>query len=257
MVHRWHSQAVDLPRVLSEDGVRLHAFAKHRQARTSRIEPTGNGATIILGVGSTWTLAAAGVASRPHRVDNSDSGCCLELSLPPWFAAEVFPKDLISTVTNAGLVDALGTRGKALVEEVSNSADVEAAANTLIRFLCDPLVNKRRKTRPEIRWAWRRLTLDCGERSIKALAGDVGWSERHFTAKYSEAIGCSPMRTARLARFSAAYRAVAENRLSLAEVSTTAGYYDQSHMIRDFHEFAGMTPGDARLQEAEHTVAGD
>ena len=30
--------------------------------------------------------------------------------------------------------------------------------------------------------------------------------------------------------------------VSLAEVAATVGYFDQSHMVRDFNQFAGLGP---------------
>jgi AraC-like DNA-binding protein len=36
--------------------------------------------------------------------------------------------------------------------------------------------------------------------------------------------------------------------VKLIDVGLENGYYDQSHFIRSFHEFADMTPGEYRRQ---------
>jgi len=56
-----------------------------------------------------------------------------------------------------------------------------------------------------------------------------------------------PKVLARIVRFqSAAARLVAEPGLGTVAVSGDAGYFDQSHMIREFMAFAGSSPEDFR-----------
>ncbi|MEO1246219.1 MAG: AraC family transcriptional regulator [Pseudomonadota bacterium] len=174
--------------------------------------------------------------------------------MPPWLASEIFTQDVVSTSAFLSVSDELGPMGKSLVEEISNSSTVKLASEILIRFLCDRLKSKRHSTRREILWAWKRLSDTSCKTTIQALASDIGWSERHFSSKYSESIGCSPLRSAKLARFSLAYQALVDKQMPIAEVSALAGYYDQSHMYRDFREFAGLTPKKVRAQESQHLI---
>jgi AraC-like DNA-binding protein len=109
---------------------------------------------------------------------------------------------------------------------------------------------------PHLGRAWRRLAGTGGRLPVEALASELGWSRRHLAARFREELGLTPKTTARLLRFSRAYAAVTaatEPPLSAgvrpapapggwAEVAARCGYCDQSHLIRDFREFAGDSP---------------
>ena len=79
--------------------------------------------------------------------------------------------------------------------------------------------------------------------SIDRIASLSCLSVRQFERKCIERIGLSPKFYARLARFSKAYR-LRESRpgMSWTAVAHESGYYDQMHFIRDFRQFAGLTP---------------
>ena len=98
----------------------------------------------------------------------------------------------------------------------------------------------------EVRHVWRRLLTSGGRSRIGDLAAETGWSERHLTARFAAEIGARPKQAARLMRFHRASRAVAASaatgRGTLAGIAADAGYYDQSHLDRDFTEFAGCSP---------------
>ena len=66
-----------------------------------------------------------------------------------------------------------------------------------------------------------------------------------MTERFRRQLGITPKAYARLLRFGHASTLFMEAspRRSLADVATTAGYYDQSHLTRDFTALAGMTPG--------------
>ncbi|MEU4678178.1 AraC family transcriptional regulator [Micromonospora sp. NPDC023737] len=107
---------------------------------------------------------------------------------------------------------------------------------------------------PRVAWAWRRLDASGGRVGIGLLADEVGWSRRHLAARFRHEVGLSPKTTARLLRFQRAYAALTGPLLPVspapdlgpfdsgADVAARFGYYDQSHLIRDFREFAGDTP---------------
>lgn len=98
--------------------------------------------------------------------------------------------------------------------------------------------------RPEVAEAWRLLTRrpDLG---VDDVARAVGYSRRRLNQLVTAEVGHGPKTVQRLARFDRARRAVAEQRstgATLADVAARTGYYDQSHLVRDFREFAGLGP---------------
>ena len=74
---------------------------------------------------------------------------------------------------------------------------------------------------------------------------ETGWSRRHVTERFRRQLGVSPKAYARLLRFEHASALLNEKPRgrTLADVAMEAGYYDQSHLTRDFVALAGMTPG--------------
>jgi AraC-like DNA-binding protein len=79
----------------------------------------------------------------------------------------------------------------------------------------------------------------------RQIARQVGLSQRRLITVFKQDIGINPKLFGRVRRFQRALslirgRAV-ENWPALA---LECGYYDQSHMIRDFIEFSGFSPGE-------------
>jgi AraC-like DNA-binding protein len=92
---------------------------------------------------------------------------------------------------------------------------------------------------------------------VADLADEAGISQRHLLSLFRARVGLAPKRYARVRRFQRLLRELAtesgapENlalegeRLSepdWAEIAARFGYADQSHLVRDFHEFAAATP---------------
>lgn len=92
-----------------------------------------------------------------------------------------------------------------------------------------------------------RLVLEAAERlasaGVNIVATDLGVSERHLRRVFREAVGVSPKEFARLVRFNRALRAAHEDDgESWAGIAAAAGYYDQAHLIGEFHSISGVTP---------------
>jgi AraC-like DNA-binding protein len=118
-----------------------------------------------------------------------------------------------------------------------------------------------------IGFAWHRLVASDGRIALGALATELECSHRTLIARFQTCVGFPPKTVARLLRFNRAVRSL--DRLSRtranepagkpyieakqaddslvraiqwADLAADCGYFDQAHFIRDFREFAGMTP---------------
>ena len=79
--------------------------------------------------------------------------------------------------------------------------------------------------------------------NIDRIAEMACMSIRTFERKCKERLGMSAKMYARIARFHKAYKML-ENRsiISWPDLTYEVGYYDQAHFIKDFKEFARVTP---------------
>ena len=144
------------------------------------------------------------------------------------------------------LESVLGAAGAALVERLGNTAGWSDRFDLLDEFLLARLVDADPPA-PGVAWAWDRLQASGGRAAIRGLAEQLGWSHRRLIAGFREHIGLTPKTAARVLRFHGAVSALRANAgVDWADVAYGCGYFDQSHLIRDFAEFAGTTPTDFR-----------
>jgi AraC-like DNA-binding protein len=78
---------------------------------------------------------------------------------------------------------------------------------------------------------------------IAAIARDIGWSRKHLADRVRDAVGIGPRSFRRLLRFDRLTKAIGEDPApDWTGLAHDVGYCDQSHLIREFREFAGLTP---------------
>jgi AraC-like DNA-binding protein len=139
------------------------------------------------------------------------------------------------------LDEALGAGGTRLVGRLSETPSWEARLQLLDEFFGSddaPALS------PEVAWLRRQLETSKGRARVEPLMDETGWSRRYVTARFRRQLGVAPKAYARLLRFehaSALLGGMSPGR-TLADVAMEAGYYDQSHLTRDFVALAGMTP---------------
>ncbi|HEX8328901.1 MAG TPA: helix-turn-helix domain-containing protein [Hymenobacter sp.] len=94
--------------------------------------------------------------------------------------------------------------------------------------------------------------------ALESLAAEACLSPRQFERSFFERVGMAPKLYARIVRFDRAFR-YKEQHLDLdwLAVAVQTGYYDYRHLVRDFKEFAGVTPPQLLAAETAHSrVAG-
>ena len=79
--------------------------------------------------------------------------------------------------------------------------------------------------------------------TVRDAAAASGKSQRSFIRGFAAEVGLTPKLFLRIRRFNRAFAlARAAPGMDGAELALACGYFDQSHLIRDFKQFAGLTP---------------
>lgn len=80
---------------------------------------------------------------------------------------------------------------------------------------------------------------------ISDVADDAGWSLRHFERLFTNAYGVSPKFFARVTRLQRVARRLALDPVtSLSGSALDAGFFDQSHFVRELRRLAGLSPAE-------------
>ena len=181
-----------------------------------------------------------GLHTSPAVLEHGGAQSGIQLSLSPLGVRALLgvPAGELSNL-DVAVGDLLGRRGDDLQEAV------RAASTWGERFrLLDEGLGRRldldRRPPDEVRWAWRLLCASGGRARIADIAAEVGWSERHLAARFRTEIGLTPKSAGRVIRFHRARHLVPYR--SGADVAAICGYADQSHLVRDFVAFSGLTP---------------
>ncbi|BCB88905.1 helix-turn-helix domain-containing protein [Phytohabitans suffuscus] len=167
----------------------------------------------------------------------------VQLTLDPLDAGRLFGLPVGELTNRAVPLDALSGGWADLPERLAASPDWPSRFALLDEVLTARLAGSPPPD-PRVAWAWRHLLGAHGGVVIGELAAELGWSRRHLAATFRREIGLTPKTAARVLRFERAFSTVAPG--GWAEVAAACGYYDQAHLIRDFREFTGATPGHIR-----------
>jgi AraC-like DNA-binding protein len=103
----------------------------------------------------------------------------------------------------------------------------------------------------ELTRAWHTLVRSGGTAAVGDLAADIGWSRQHLARRFGEEFGLGPKLAARVLRFERATTMLRHTPsfTTIAQVAASCGYFDQSHLDRDFVELAGCTPSQLLAEE--------
>lgn len=183
----------------------------------------------------------AGLQQAPALVRMGGDLDCLHVFLKPGAARALLGvscRDVASQVVH--LADIHGAMCDELMERLSG------AHTWLERFAAVDRVLLRRLrpvTMPDaMAWAWRRLAISDGRMAVHELARDIGFSRRHFGERFLSEFGIAPKAAARVFRFEHACRMFLRSPRRIADVAVASGFYDQAHMVREWHALAACSP---------------
>lgn len=136
--------------------------------------------------------------------------------------------------------DVIGKEIEELLDQSHNTTSF-AELNNIVQCYFLRKLSKVKEELP-IDFALRHLQANYNTHLDK-IAGMACMSIRNFERKCKERLGMTAKMYARIARFHKAYRMLGSKPvISWTDLTYEAGYYDQTHFIKDFKEFAKVTP---------------
>lgn len=140
------------------------------------------------------------------------------------------------------MIDLFGEKGKMLEEKIlaagGNEERIELLEKFLLSLLADPrMIDTVTKACVEVIFQTR------GQIGMVELADKMNTHRRSIERKFTSAIGMSPKQLSKVVRLQNTLKMLDQKKfISLTSLAYENGYYDQAHFIKDFKEFAGMSP---------------
>lgn len=187
----------------------------------------------------------AGLGTHHGRVHG------IEIAFTPWAASTLFRIPMHQLTDAVVVPEQLSLPWLAPLHRRLAGADSWCRRFTLL----DHALTSRAADPPpgaaEIRHVWDQLIRRKGRTTVQELAEAADWSARRLQQRFREQIGLSPKVAVRIARLQHALQLL-QTPASLSQVADTCGYFDQSHLNRDFKLLTNGSPRDFAAGRSAH-----
>jgi methylphosphotriester-DNA--protein-cysteine methyltransferase len=161
--------------------------------------------------------------------------------------ASLFVRENISNLTDTQL--AVGNFLGLSAEEVLADETFDRRRSRLESSLLATLSRSDERSTDVVTHAISEINFSNGDVRVRDLAATCNLSERQLERLFIERVGLTPKLYARIQRFRSVLNHLEDpadqGRPKLADVAALYGYADQSHLARDFRNFAHQLPTQA------------
>jgi len=200
--------------------------------------------------GATRVASLSGPHTRPFVLDTSRPLVALGVHLKPIALASLFRLNAAELVNRHVPLEQIPGMDRL---DVCYRLREAATAARRIQIVADWLLAKLEHSHaPHLAVQPALSLLHQGAGRVGLIADATGLSQRRLSAVVSEQTGLAPKMHMRLRRFQRALGVAAGSSVDWARLASDAGYYDQSHLIRDFKDFCGLTPEDYLRRRTGH-----
>lgn len=183
-----------------------------------------------------------GEVRRPVLIQPTGRVDIVGVRFAPGGAGLFFDSPVTDLVDGAWPLDAvMGASDRRYLRHVLDEEDRRERLRHLQRWLLERLLAG---ARPDemVRECVFAILRARGAIGMAELARATGFTERQMQRRFKASVGISAKSFAQVVRFRAVLGAVAAGTREWIDVALECGYYDQSHLIRDFRSFTGGTP---------------
>ena len=186
-----------------------------------------------------------GQVTKPMQIKSKGKHLMLGARFFP-HAAGYFLREDIGQFNNivSDLSDVLGASIKTLHSRLLETNDLIRRIELVEKFLLKRLSTDRKLNIriEEIGLLLHNINKNYTESSISIIASQHGISTRYLHKLIYQYTGLSPKVYNKINRFQHSLKLITKNAASLTSIAYDCGYFDQSHFIRDFKSFTGVTP---------------
>jgi AraC-like DNA-binding protein len=140
------------------------------------------------------------------------------------------------------LEDLWGASACVLRDELQAAASPHEALQRMHAYLLRRLRNAR-PADPVAAFAVSAFCRDPAGARVEPVRHATGCTPAQFIRRFEQATGLTPKRFTRVIRLGEVLPQLVRGPRDCAEVAAGAGYFDQSHLVREFRHLTGMTPG--------------
>ena len=143
-----------------------------------------------------------------------------------------------------------------LKDQLCNAVSVEKQVSILFDYMEQIIIRNRSTVDAGMAYATSQLLQHNRALPLKELQRVLNLSERTFQRKFEQHIGVSPQLFSKISQFQAALSQLRSGRFNkLSDIAYDNGFSDQSHFIRHFSKFTGLSP--LELKKQTENIHGD
>lgn len=212
--------------------------------------------------GQAYDALLGGLRTVPVLVERGGVQEGVQVSLTPFGARALLGVPAAALAgADVELVDVLGAFAYELSDSVRAAPDLPTRLTVVERMLLRR-IDTDAALPPQLAEALRLTAGSAAARlTVEGLAQRVGWSVRQLHHRFRSEVGMSPVQALRVARFDRTRRLLTQHVAagqspSLAVVAAAAGFFDQSHLTREWKALTGLSPVAWVDAELRHTGTG-
>src|SRR5688572_15281906 len=140
--------------------------------------------------------------------------------------------------------DIIGSPVKILHSQLLETTELTRRIELIEKFLLKRLAGNEKKSSriDKVANILTSIKKDTAENNISTIASRHGITPRYLHKLIYQHTGLSPKSFNKINRFQLSLRLIAKNEQPFTSIAYDCGYFDQSHFIRDFKSFTGVTP---------------
>ncbi len=140
--------------------------------------------------------------------------------------------------------DIIGSPIKKLHMQLLDAKSIQIRISLLENYLIHKLVVNERKIFKinKVGNILATIKINSTDNNLNAVASSHNVSPRYLHKLLYQYTGLSPTSFNKISRFQQSLKLISKNSQSLTAIAYHCGYFDQSHFIRDFKAFTGVTP---------------
>jgi AraC-like DNA-binding protein len=188
-----------------------------------------------------------GPTTRPLRIAPSGVVDVVGIRLEPCGAPPLLRVPACELTDRAFTLDELAIDGREWRDRLARAGDWSSRVRLLEQALLGGIDERRSDALVEA--ATRMIESSGGRLTIDRLARALDVGPRRLERRFQTHVGMAPKTLCRIARFQRFLGQMRTRELGVAGAAVRCGYADQAHLIRDFRDLAGLTPGAFRASE--------